>query len=67
MDIHNTDNGATRRIEALRQRVQMMKDHDYYFYNQPVEEILEGAKVRVKFLSGLGQPPTHQRSRKKSR
>ncbi|HRJ76189.1 MAG TPA: aminotransferase class I/II-fold pyridoxal phosphate-dependent enzyme, partial [Anaerolineales bacterium] len=46
--IHNTDNGATRRIEALRQRVQMMKDHDYYFYNQPVEEILEGAKVRVK-------------------
>ncbi|HCR71483.1 MAG TPA: hypothetical protein DIW23_08580 [Anaerolineae bacterium] len=48
MDIHNTDNGATRRIEALRQRVQMMKDHDYYFYNQPVEEILEGAKVRVK-------------------
>lgn len=48
MDIHNTDNGATRRIEALRQRVQMMKDHDYYFYNQPVEEILEGAKVRVR-------------------
>jgi 8-amino-7-oxononanoate synthase len=48
MDIHNTDNAATRRIEALRQRVQMMKDHDYYFYNQPVEEILEGAKVRVK-------------------
>jgi glycine C-acetyltransferase len=48
MDIHNTDNAATRRIEALRQRVQMMKDHDYYFYNQPVEEILEGAKVRVR-------------------
>ncbi len=48
MDIHNIDNATTRRIEALRQRVQMMKEHDFYFYNQPVEEILEGAKVRVK-------------------
>jgi glycine C-acetyltransferase len=48
MDIHNADNAATRRIEALRHRVQMMKDHDYYFYNQPVEEILEGARVKVK-------------------
>lgn len=47
MDIHN-ENNATRRIEALKNRVQMMKDHDYYFYNQPIEEILEGAKVKVK-------------------
>jgi 8-amino-7-oxononanoate synthase len=47
MDMNHTDNAATRRIEALKNRVQMMKDHDYYFYNQPVQEILEGAKVRV--------------------
>ncbi len=47
MDIKNTDNAATRRIAALQTRVNMMKDHNYYFYNQPVEEILEGAKVRV--------------------
>ncbi|MBC7877265.1 MAG: aminotransferase class I/II-fold pyridoxal phosphate-dependent enzyme [Anaerolineales bacterium] len=47
MDTHN-ENNATRRIEALKNRVQMMKDHDYYFYNQPVEQILEGAKVKVK-------------------
>jgi glycine C-acetyltransferase len=47
MDINNTDNAATRRIEALKNRVQMMKDHDYYFYNQPVQEILDGMKVRV--------------------
>ncbi len=47
MDIKNTDNAATRRIAALQTRVDMMKDHNYYFYNQPVEEILEGAKVRV--------------------
>jgi glycine C-acetyltransferase len=48
MDIQNTDNAATRRIKALQTRIRMMKDHDYYFYNQPVEEILEGAKVRVR-------------------
>ncbi len=48
MDLQNTDNAATRRIAALHARVQAMKDHNYYFYNQPVEEILEGAKVRVK-------------------
>lgn len=48
MDLNNTDNAATRRIAALQTRIKMMKDHDYYFYNQPVEEILEGAKVRVR-------------------
>ncbi len=48
MDIQNTDNAATRRIAALKDRVTLMKEHDYYFYNQPIEEILEGAKVRVK-------------------
>lgn len=47
MDIKNTDNAATRRITALQARVNMMKEHNYYFYNQPVEEILEGAKVLV--------------------
>lgn len=47
MDIHNTDNAATRRIAALRARLDAMKEHDYYFYNQPVEEILDGMKVRV--------------------
>ncbi|WKZ37519.1 MAG: aminotransferase class I/II-fold pyridoxal phosphate-dependent enzyme [Anaerolineales bacterium] len=47
MDIHNTDNAATRRIAALKTRVSTMKDHDYYFYNQPVEELLDGMKVRV--------------------
>lgn len=47
MDIHNTNNAATRRIAALRERVNFIKEHDFYFYNQPVEEILEGAQVRV--------------------
>jgi hypothetical protein len=43
MDFHTTDNAATRRIAALKTRVDTMKDHDLYFYNQPVEEILGGA------------------------
>lgn len=47
MDIQNTDNAATRRISALKARVDAMKDHDYYFYNLPVEELLDGMKVRV--------------------
>lgn len=47
MDIHNTDNATTRRIAALQARVDTMKEHGYYFYNQPIEEILDGAKVRV--------------------
>jgi 8-amino-7-oxononanoate synthase len=47
MDIQNTDNAATRRIAALKARVDGMKDHDYYFYNLPVEELLDGMKVRV--------------------
>lgn len=47
MDIQNTDNAATRRIAALKARVDAMKNHDYYFYNQPVEEIMDGMKVRV--------------------
>jgi 8-amino-7-oxononanoate synthase len=47
MDINNTDTAATRRIAALKARVSAMKDHDVYFYNQPVEELLDGMKVRV--------------------
>lgn len=47
MDFQKIDNATTRRIEALKARVDTMKEHGYYFYNQPVEEILDGAKVRV--------------------
>jgi len=47
MDFHSIDNNTTRRVAALKQRLDTMKEHNYYFYNQPVEEILGGAKVRV--------------------
>jgi 8-amino-7-oxononanoate synthase len=48
MDFHNTDDSVTRRIHAIMARVSMAKDNDLYFYNQPVEEILPGMKVRVR-------------------
>lgn len=48
MDFHNTDDSVTRRIHAIMNRVSMAKDNDLYFYNQPVEEILPGMKVRVR-------------------
>jgi 8-amino-7-oxononanoate synthase len=47
MDFHSTDDSVTRRIHAIMDRVSVAKDHDLYFYNQPVEEILPGMKVRV--------------------
>ena len=48
MDLHNTDDAVTRRIKALTDRVSMLKEHDLYFYNQPVEELLDDSKVRVR-------------------
>jgi 8-amino-7-oxononanoate synthase len=48
MDFHKTDDSVTRRIHAIMDRVSLAKDNDLYFYNQPVEEILPGMKVRVR-------------------
>ncbi|HVF25715.1 MAG TPA: aminotransferase class I/II-fold pyridoxal phosphate-dependent enzyme [Anaerolineales bacterium] len=48
MDFHSTDDSVTRRIHAIMDRVSVAKDHDLYFYNQPIEEILPGMKVRVR-------------------
>ncbi len=47
MDFKNTDDAVTRRIQAFTERVSMLKANDLYFYNQPVQEILPGMKVRV--------------------
>ncbi len=46
MDFQNEDS-LTRRMAVLKQRVDAMRDHDFYFYNQPVEEIRGGARVLV--------------------
>jgi len=48
MDFHSTDDSVTRRVHAIMDRVSLAKDHDLYFYNQPIEEILPGMKVRVR-------------------
>ena len=48
MDFHSTDDAVTRRIHAIMDRVSLAQDNDLYFYNQPVEEILPGMKVRVR-------------------
>lgn len=47
MDFQNTNDAVTRRIQAFTERVSMLKANDLYFYNQPVQEILPGMKVRV--------------------
>ncbi|MCC6568155.1 MAG: aminotransferase class I/II-fold pyridoxal phosphate-dependent enzyme [Anaerolineales bacterium] len=48
MDLHNTDDAVARRIKAMNDRVAMLKEHDLYFYNQPVEELLSDSRVRVR-------------------
>jgi glycine C-acetyltransferase len=46
MDFRNEDN-VTRRMTMLHNRVRAAQENDLYFYNQPVEELLDGSKVRV--------------------
>ena len=41
------DDGITRRMAFLQQRLQAGRDNDFYFYNQPIEEVLGGSKVIV--------------------
>ena len=42
-----SEDAVSRRVAVLKQRAQMMRDHDFYFYNQPVQEVLGGSKVIV--------------------
>ncbi len=48
MDLENTNDAVTRRVKAITERVARLKEHDLYFYNQPVDEILSDSKVRVR-------------------
>ena len=48
MDLNTTNDAVTRRIQAIADRVSLAKDNDLYFYNQPIDEILPGMKVRVR-------------------
>jgi glycine C-acetyltransferase len=47
MDIRTVDDTVTKRIKAMLDRVESIKEHDLYFYNQPVSELRGGARVIV--------------------
>jgi glycine C-acetyltransferase len=74
MDFKNDDN-VTRRIKAMNDRVSMLKEHDLYFYNQPIQEVRGGAKVIVRgremgmyasygYLGLLGHPASMRHRQK---
>ena len=48
MDVLTKDDGVTRRIRAIMDRLSDLKSHDLYFYNQPITELRGGARVLVK-------------------
>ena len=48
MDLHTTDDAVTRRIKAFTDRVSYVKANGLYFYNQPIDELLPGMRVRVR-------------------
>lgn len=41
------DNPITRRMNMLAQRANAMREHDFYFYNQPIQELRGGSRVIV--------------------
>ena len=47
MDLHHIDDAVTRRIRAMTDRISKIQAHDFYFYNQAVEEMLGDSRVRV--------------------
>jgi glycine C-acetyltransferase len=47
MDLKKTDDAVMRRVHAINDRVNMLKENDLYFYNQPVTELRGGARVLV--------------------
>ncbi len=74
MDLKNANDTVMRRIQAMNERVNMLQEQDLYFYNQPVEEVRGGARVRVRgremgmyasysYLGLLGHPRINQAAR----
>ena len=48
MDISLINDAVTKRIHAMNQRVDEAQAAELYFYNQPIEELMGGARVMVK-------------------
>ena len=47
MDLKKTNDTVMRRVHAMNDRVNMLKENDLYFYNQPITELRGGARVLV--------------------
>ena len=47
MDYNKVENNIMRRIRAMNERVQQIREADLYFYNQPISELRGGARVIV--------------------
>ncbi len=75
MDVKTTKDTVMRRVNAMNDRVRMLKENDLYFYNQPVEEIRGGARVLVRgremgmyasysYLGLIGHPRINEAAKK---
>ena len=75
MDLKKTNDAVMRRVRAMNDRVNMLKENDMYFYNQPIEEIRGGARVLVRgrdmgmyasygYLGLLGHPRIGEAAKK---
>ncbi len=75
MDFQNTNDSLTHRVKAFTDRVAMLKENDLYYFNQPIEEILPGNKVRVRgremgmyasysYLGLVGHPRINEAAKK---
>lgn len=71
MDSPRIDDAVSKRIQAMVDRVKQIKELDFYYYNQPVTELLGGARVLVRgremgmyasygYLGLLGHPRINQ-------
>jgi glycine C-acetyltransferase len=47
MDPMDNNNNVSQRILAMKERVDTIRAHDLYFYNQPISEFRGGARVLV--------------------
>jgi glycine C-acetyltransferase len=75
MDLKKTNDAVMRRLNAMNDRVSMLKENDLYFYNQPIEEIRGGARVLVRgremgmyasysYLGLIGHPRINEAAKK---
>ena len=75
MDFQNTNDSVTRRVRAFTERVAGLKEHDLYYLNMPVEEILPDSRVRLRgrtmgmyasysYLGLVGHPRINEAAKK---